>query len=90
MKKAVAMLCAGMLVVLAFGLVFANEDKDAGKWQEKKIEKMSKNLNLTAEQKDKLSAIMKENGEKIKAEWQKCQEAVKVIREGEDQQIKLC
>jgi len=88
MKRAVAILCAGILIVTAYGLMSAKDDKDAGKWQEKKIEKMSKDLNLTAEQKDKLAAIMKENDEKIKAEWQKCQEAVKVIREGKDQQIK--
>jgi len=88
MKKAVAVVCAGILVVMACGLVSADQGKEKSKWQEKRIEKMAKDLNLTADQKEKVSAIWKENGDKRDAEMQKNRDAMKAIKDDEDQQIK--
>jgi Spy/CpxP family protein refolding chaperone len=88
MKKAVTLVCAGMLVIQVCGLAFAGDDKNPAKWQEKRVEKMAKKLDLTKEQKEKVAAIFKESGDKIQAETQKMQEAKKAIREDESQKIK--
>lgn len=89
MKKLLAVIFAGILTVQAGGIVFAAEDKDEGKWQDnKKIVKMTKDYDLTGEQKEKVSVIMKETVDKIKAEKQKFQETTKAIKAGEEQKIK--
>jgi Spy/CpxP family protein refolding chaperone len=84
MKKVFALFFVGMLMVQGFGLAFADE-KDQSKMHEKRIEKLTKELNLTADQKDKVSSILKESGEKIKAEMEKVRE---VIKQDTDQKIK--
>ncbi len=87
MKKAAAVIFAGIFVVMACGLASANEGKEKGKWQEKKVEKMTKDLGLNTDQQGKVSAILKDNSDKIEAETQKYMDAKKAIRDAEDQQI---
>lgn len=57
------------------------------KWQEKRLERMTKQLGLTPEQKEKISAIFKENDDKIAAEAQKTKETVKTIMQDTDKQV---
>jgi Spy/CpxP family protein refolding chaperone len=61
-------------------------------WEQKKkgnrIDKMAEELNLTPEQKDKISAIMKDSDEQIKAQMQKARDNVKAIWDDSNQKIK--
>jgi Spy/CpxP family protein refolding chaperone len=84
MKKAVALAFAALLAVQMSGLALAGEKKDPARWQEKRVEKMVKDLDLTAEQKDKIAAVMKESDEARKAEMEK----MKALRQDEEQKIK--
>lgn len=63
-------------------------EQSRGKGPEGRLERMSKDLNLTAEQKEKISAIVKESGEKMKEAMQKARESGKAAREETDKQIK--
>lgn len=97
MKRILMFVVAGMLTIQTQGLVFAMDDVDMGgkkdigqsmeKMQEKHLDKMTKDLDLTPEQREKVSAIMKENNEARKAEMQKRMEAAKA-RESTDAKIK--
>ena len=68
--------------------VFAEGKGDPAKKQEQRLEKMTKDLNLTPDQKEKVGAILKEQGEKNKADMQKCQDTMKANRDSLDQNIK--
>jgi Spy/CpxP family protein refolding chaperone len=102
MKKLMTVLFGCMLAMQVYGFVYAMEGgecckggscmKDNGqsmeKMHEKHLNKMTKDLNLTPEQKDKISAIMKEKGEKRKAEMEKMHENSKTEMEATDKSIK--
>jgi periplasmic protein CpxP/Spy len=88
MKKIVLMTFAAMLALQFSGLAFANEKMMPGKGPEKRLERLTKELNLTADQKGKVEAILKEHADKSKAEMQKMQEGMKADREAMDQGIK--
>ena len=97
MKKVTAMLVASLFAMQICGVALASDDKGScEKWAQKKSEKMmekhlnkmSKSLNLTPEQKEKVSAIMKERAEKHKAEIQKAQDSMKAVRDESDQKIR--
>lgn len=87
MKRMVALLCAGVLSASLCASAFAGEGKRFEKGQEKRLDKMSQELNLTAEQKTKVSAIFKESTEKRKAEMQKIRELNKATREETDKKL---
>jgi Spy/CpxP family protein refolding chaperone len=88
MKRIVAVLFAGVVVMQAAGLAFAGCPKDAGKQQEKRVEKMARRLDLSAEQKTKIAAILAASDEKMRAEMQKIREAAQAARAETEQQIK--
>jgi len=78
-----------------YGLSFAMDDKMECKSdkkmmeeQAKHLEKMTKDLNLTPDQKSKVEVILKEKGDKMKAEMQKMQDDKKAIKDEADQKIK--
>ncbi len=94
MRKVSVVMMAGVFALLVAGSAYAKEgkkgcpqcgmdnmEKSAEKWHEKRLDKMAKKLDLSTEQKDKISAIMKENGEKMKAEMEKMRESHKAMRE---------
>lgn len=103
MKRAVSMLIAIVFAAQVGGPLFAGEQagckccgKDGaqcrmeqrqGKMQEKRLERLTKELNLTPEQKDKVAAILKENGDKAKAEMQKTRETVNAMLQDTNKQI---
>ena len=100
MKRTTAMIFGCLLAMQVYGTVYATDGKECKQCDDKKMEKsmekmqakhldkLAKELNLTPEQKDKISVIMKENGEKRKAEMQKMRENAKVEREAIDAKIK--
>jgi Spy/CpxP family protein refolding chaperone len=99
MKKTAAMLLGCIIALQVCGFVYASDDKECKKcekkcmgqntekMQAKHLDKLTKELNLTPEQKDKISAIMKESGEKKKAEMQKMRENAKAEMEAKDKSI---
>lgn len=100
MKRMIAVMLACIFTVQVYGVCFAMDDKGEGmqgkkkmeqtmeKRQAKHVEKMTKELNLTPEQKTKLEAILKENGDNMKAEMEKMKETHKTMQEAKDQKIK--
>jgi len=62
-------------------------DKKMEEFHTKRIEKLTKSLNLTKEQADKISAITKDGWEKIKLEHKSMKERVQQIRQDVDKQI---
>jgi len=91
MKKAVSVLFAGFVIMSACELMFANDVnvKYKGASQEKKTEQLSKDLNLTQQQKEKVSVILTESSEKVAAERQKLYDVVNgVIFKDKEQKIK--
>jgi len=60
---------------------------EPGKLHEKHIEKLSEKLNLTEEQKEKISKIMKEGWQKIEEERKKMMERTLAIRKETDKKI---
>ena len=102
MKRAAVMMCAGIFAVQACGVVFAMDGKAQegsgthgnqsmgiaiGDLQEKRVEGMAKELKLTPEQKAKIAAILKDNGEKVKVELQKIRDTTKAMWLEADKQI---
>lgn len=99
MKRIVSMLIGCVLAMQVCGLVYAADDKECKpcdkkdmqqgveKMQQKHLDKMAKELNLTPDQKQKISAIMKENGEKRKTEMDKKREEAKAEMEATDKKI---
>jgi Spy/CpxP family protein refolding chaperone len=87
MKKAVALVFAALFAVQLAGTAFAGDKKCQGKWQEKRVERLTKDLSLTAEQQGKITSIFKENDEKHKAEMEKMREAMKAEKAETDQKI---
>ena len=69
-------------------------DKDKQEWKEraekkheKRMERLTKDLNLTKEQADNISKIVKDGWEKISAEMKKMRETTRSFREATDSQI---
>lgn len=100
MKKLLTVMIVSIFV-LGSGLVLAKEarvdspgmpgQKMAQKkedWQSKRLERMATDLNLTAEQKDKIAGIFKGNDVKIKAVMEKAKEELNAIRDTGEKQIK--
>lgn len=96
MKRIIAIFFMAIFAISASSSVYAMHCKcnqeDMGKCMEKHhdkmLDKMSKKLALTPEQKEKVAAVMKENGEKAKVEMQKMHEAMKAIQDEADKKIK--
>ncbi|MDD5491582.1 MAG: hypothetical protein PHV60_02740 [bacterium] len=99
MKKLLAVIIVGIFV-LGSGLAVAKEapvdnpgvpDQKMGQqredWQAKRLERLSKELNLTAEQKEKVAGIFKESDAKIKAVMEKAKEDLNTIRDTGGKQI---
>ncbi len=63
-------------------------EKGKEDWQAKRIERMDRNLNLTAEQKDKVAAIFKENDAKTKAAMDKAKKEMDAIRDAGHKKVK--
>ncbi len=59
----------------------------AEKMHAKRLDKLTKELSLTPDQKEKVSVILKESGEKNKAEMQKMKDSMKAMKEETDQKI---
>ncbi len=57
-------------------------------WQAKRLDRTAKELNLTAEQKDKIAAIFKENAAKVKAVMDKAKKDMNSIRDTGDKKFK--
>ncbi len=94
MKRVIAMLMACVFAASVCTVAFAMEGGWEGKGKqsmekmhEKHLEKMTKDLNLTVEQKDKISALMKNKSDKMMAEKKKMMDAEKIIRD--DYNVKL-
>ena len=87
MKKAVSVLCAGLLLVSVCGLVFAKDGKDKAKPRETRLEKLTKELGLTPEQKGKVSVILDETQAKVKEASAKSVDARKAIFDNESTKI---
>lgn len=100
MKKLLAVMIVG-LFVLGSGLALAKEmkkecpvapDKKVEQkkedWQAKRLDRMAKELNLTAEQKEKIAAIFKENDIKVKTVMDKAKKDMNAIRDTNEKQIK--
>ena len=100
MKKLWALAIVGVFM-LGSGLALAQEMKgECPGPPEKKMEqkredrqterlnRLAKDLNLTAEQKDKIGAIFKENETKAKAAMDKTREEMKTLRDAGEKKIK--
>jgi Spy/CpxP family protein refolding chaperone len=99
MKKILPLVMAAMM--LAGGVSFANEmgmgkgkmtkaemDEHMAKKHDDMLKKMNKELNLTAEQSDKVSTILKNRGEQKKSSMTKMKDQEMEIMDKEDQEIK--
>lgn len=93
MKKFVAVLVA-LLFVTSAGLALAEGMKceckmdKTGKGQDKRVERLAKELKLTEDQKAKVTAILKEDEPQMKALQDKMMADQKAIRDASDQKIK--
>ena len=98
MKKSLLIALGCIVAMQVYGLVYAKDDKECSKCDKKMeqctvkkdkkhLDKMAKELNLTADQKDKVAAIMKETGENRKTEMQKMRENAKAEMEATDKKI---
>ncbi|MCB4792113.1 MAG: hypothetical protein LHV68_09520 [Elusimicrobia bacterium] len=96
MRRLVAMVLACVFALQVYGLSYAMDCGEGCKHCQKKVEKsmdkhlakMTKELSLTPEQKEKVGAILKEKSDKIKAEMQKMCDAKKAIKDESYQKIK--
>lgn len=84
MKRTVAMLFAGLLLVQSSAFAADAEQKELGGFQEKRVEKLAKDLSLSPDQKQKVSAIFSQTANEIKAELAK----IKSIKDAADQKMK--
>ena len=89
MKKAVSVLFAGLLIVSSCGIMFAKEGKEKAKPRETRIEKLTKALDLTPDQKGKVSAILDDTQAKIKEASSKSVGVRKAIFDDESGKISL-
>jgi len=93
MKRAVTMALACIFAVQVWGPVHAADDaakraqQPDGKLQENLSDRLTRELNLTPEQKEQVVAILKDYREKAKAEREKMSASVKALREQADQKI---
>jgi hypothetical protein len=102
MKKLLPMLLAGAMAVSVCGAMFADDmdynksnkdsnttmDQKMAKMQAKKLDKLTKDLALTPDQKSKVSDIMRSTGDQKKALITKMESDEKNLRDSEDAQIK--
>ncbi len=93
-----SLLMASLLLSLVTGVRAENEEwkgkektkmmqEKKEKYHQKRLEKLTKELELTKEQGEKVSQIMKDGWGKIKVEKKKMREKVQAIRKGIDSQI---
>lgn len=98
MRKQLLIALGCVIAMQVCCLVYAGDDKECGKCDkkmeqamekkhQKHLDKMAKDLNLTADQKDKVAAIMKEAGESRKAEMKQARENAKAKMEATDKKI---
>jgi hypothetical protein len=102
MKKIIPMLLAGAMVMSVCGAMFADDmdyhksakdsnttmDQKMAKMQADKLDKLTKELALTPDQKSKVSDILRATGDQKKAIVTKMEADVKDLRDSEDTQIK--
>ena len=88
MKKSVSVICAGLFIVSLCGLMSASDMEYRASGQEKKLERLTKDLNLTQEQNEKVSVILKESSGKIAAERQRVYDTDKTIKTDTDKKVK--
>jgi Spy/CpxP family protein refolding chaperone len=99
MKKIMAIVAAGLFIVSA-GLVLAEGMKGESKpapatkmdqkvpWLEKMLDNMTKDLNLTAVQRDKIGAIVMDNELQAKEVMDKMREELNTLRLASEQKMK--
>lgn len=84
MKKAVAVLCAGILLAQA-GIAAAAAPKDPKSREDRRIEQLTRELDLSPDQQARVLTIMKASDEEVKGDLQKIrasrQEASRKIRD---------
>jgi Spy/CpxP family protein refolding chaperone len=99
MKKLVSMFVAVLFVAGLCGSVMAGDDKSSEKSEkkvaektenklEKHLDQLTKELNLTPEQREQVFVIMKEKDERRKTEMEKKQKVVVATKEDADTKIK--
>jgi len=95
MKKLIPIALAGAIAMLIGAAAFADDmgmgkmtEEKMMKKQTEKVEMMTKTLSLTPDQKDKVAAILKANGEQKKAMMMKMEADEKTMKEAQDTQIK--
>jgi len=87
MKRMLTLVFAGMMVMQLGGALIAADpasDPTTGQWEAKRVDKLTKDLNLDADQQSKISGIIKDNEAARQAEYEK----LKAIKQDEDQKIK--
>jgi len=93
MRKFVAMLIAlffiaGAGLALAEGMKCESNMDKQGKGQEKRVNRLAKELKLTEDQKTKVAAIFKEDEPQMKVFMDKMMADMKVMRDASDQKVK--
>ena len=102
MKKLIPMLLAGAMVMSVSAAMFADDmdysksnkesnmtmDQKMAKMQATRLDKLTKDLALTPDQKSKVSDIMRATGDQKKAIITKMEADEKDLRDSEDTQIK--
>lgn len=97
MKKTGAVVCAGVLAAFLCGSAYAVNGKPADQGQlqkkaqqrqEQRLEQMTAELNLSAEQKQKVGAALKSFSDKMQAEMRRMAEVRKAARAETDRQIR--
>lgn len=97
MKHLVTMTLAAVIALQTWGVAFGMEGKQcatcgngsAGLMSDKRADRLAKELNLSPEQKEKVAAILKESGERRKAEMRKNRESMNTARDEADRKISM-
>ncbi len=69
----------GAVLLIGSFAVFSQPGEAGKDWMEWRLERLEKRLNLTAEQKPKVEAILKEQREKMRAVHEETQEQLKQV-----------